>query len=248
VIVALGSVRGSPGVTSWSLLLAAAWPGDIERVVLEADPDGGVLGVRYGLGVEPGAVSLLAAVRRTDGGVPVDQHGSRCGEVWVVPGPEAAEHASRVWASSGEQVADALADDERVWFVDAGRLHAHNPARGLADAAAVTVLLSGPRLEDLVQLPARVAALQSTLVVLVVGDCRHSEAELLEFTGATAVWRVDGCADLPALAGQLLAPSRARRSWLWRQAVDVASGIAAVATAPREAIDSTTSPEFEVAS
>jgi hypothetical protein len=56
MIVTLGSVRGAPGVTSWSLLLAAAWPSMSapERVVLEADPAGGVLGVRYGLGVDPG--------------------------------------------------------------------------------------------------------------------------------------------------------------------------------------------------
>ena len=48
--MSLCSVRGSPGVTSWSLLLAAAWPAEyvVERVVLEADCDGGVLGARYG--------------------------------------------------------------------------------------------------------------------------------------------------------------------------------------------------------
>ena len=70
MIVTVGSVRGSPGVTSWSLLLAAAWPAGpaVDRVVLEADPDGGVLGARYGLGVEPGAVSLIAALRRSRGG------------------------------------------------------------------------------------------------------------------------------------------------------------------------------------
>lgn len=48
MIVTLGSVRGSPGVTSWCLLLAAAWPEALgsERVVLEADVDGGVLAIR----------------------------------------------------------------------------------------------------------------------------------------------------------------------------------------------------------
>ena len=37
-----------------------------ERVVLEADLSGGVLGARYGLGVDPGVVSLIAALRRSD--------------------------------------------------------------------------------------------------------------------------------------------------------------------------------------
>ena len=65
MIVVLGSVRGSPGVTSWSLLLATAWPVEsgTERVVLEADAAGGVLGARYGWGVEPGLASLAAALR-----------------------------------------------------------------------------------------------------------------------------------------------------------------------------------------
>ena len=56
-----------PGATSWTLLLAAAWRADENRrkVVLEADPDGGVLGVRYGVGVDPGAISLASAARRS---------------------------------------------------------------------------------------------------------------------------------------------------------------------------------------
>ena len=68
MIVALGSIRGAPGVTSWAVLLAAAWPPEfqIERVVLEADPAGGVLGARYGLGVEPGVAAFLASLRRND--------------------------------------------------------------------------------------------------------------------------------------------------------------------------------------
>jgi hypothetical protein len=75
VIVTVGSVRGSPGVTSWALLLAAAWPAefDVERAVLEADVSGGVIGARYGLGVEPGAVSLTAALRRTEGNIDVNR-------------------------------------------------------------------------------------------------------------------------------------------------------------------------------
>ena len=80
MIVSLCSVRGSPGVTSWSLLLAAAWPGEYaaERVVLEADCDGGVLGARYGFGVDPGVVSLIAALRRADShAVDVSVHARR---------------------------------------------------------------------------------------------------------------------------------------------------------------------------
>src|SRR3954447_20330643 len=114
MIVTLSSVRGSPGVTSWCLLLGAAWPPALgsERVVLEADVSGGVLGARYGLGVEPGAVSLLASLRRDGDAVEVEGRGRRVADgVWVVPGPEAAEQAAAVWGPTAEAVAPRLADD-----------------------------------------------------------------------------------------------------------------------------------------
>lgn len=94
MIVSFSSVRGAPGVTSWTMLLAAAWPldhGTAARAVLEADPDGGVLGTRYGFGVDPGAVSLIASLRSAnpaDSTVPVEDHGRLVSEsMWVVPGP-----------------------------------------------------------------------------------------------------------------------------------------------------------------
>jgi len=124
MIVTWVSVRGSPGVTSWALLVAAAWPAavDEERVVVEADLDGGVLGARYGLGVDPGVVSLIAALRRSEGlAVPVEDHGRRAGEgLWLVPGSETGEQARSVWAGTAAVVADRLAADSRLWIVDAG--------------------------------------------------------------------------------------------------------------------------------
>ena len=233
MIVTVGSVRGSPGVTSWALLLAAAWPAGVDRVVLEADPDGGVLGARYGVGVEPGAVSLVAALRRASVPVPVEEHGRRIGDVWVVPGPETAEQSRRVWSAGAESSVAPLAADERVWIVDAGRLSTANPSRAFAASSAMVVLVSGPRLEDVVQLPSRVASLPAPsdrVGVLVVGKSDYSRAELSEFVGVGHVWMVDDHPDLVPLAGQLLGPGRARRSWLWRQAVDVASAIADATT------------------
>jgi MinD-like ATPase involved in chromosome partitioning or flagellar assembly len=106
MIVAFGSIRGAPGVTSWSLLVGAAWPrlSPVEPVVLEADPAGGVLGARYGLGVDPGVVSLIAGLRRSDH-VDIDAHSRLVdGGLFVVPGPESGEQARAVWhdAAAGD--------------------------------------------------------------------------------------------------------------------------------------------------
>jgi hypothetical protein len=234
MIVTAVSVRGSPGVTSWALLLAAAWPpaSAVQRVVLEADLDGGVLGARYGLGVDPGVVSLIAALRRSEGQpAPVEDHGRPAGAgVWLVPGPESGEQARSVWAATAETVADRLAADDRVWLVDAGRLHAGSVTLPLARQSRLTLLVARSAQEDLVQLPARVAVLQAwapAVGVVVVGKVSYGLGELAGFFGTPLVWHVGAVEHLPVMAGAVLAPGRARRSWMWRAALDVAAGVAA---------------------
>jgi MinD-like ATPase involved in chromosome partitioning or flagellar assembly len=238
VIVSLCSVRGSPGVTSWSLLLAAAWPSEYgtERVVLEADADGGVLGARYGFGVDPGVVSLIAAFRHVESkDVPVADHGRRVSDrVWVVPGPETGEQAHRVWHGSAEGVADRLARDDRVWLVDAGRANRSSPAAPLVERSALVVLLTRPATEDLVQIPARVSYLEShgaSVGVFVVGRPQHSLDELAAFFGGSKVWQTNQDETVVTIAGDAMAGGRARRSWVWRSAVTIAADIAAIATA-----------------
>ncbi len=79
------------------------------------------------------------------------------------------------------------------------------------------------------------AALPGPTAVLINGRCSHEMGELVAFTGATAVWRVDSVDDLPVVAGAVLVPGRSRRSWLWRQAVDVAANAAQLAVIGRPA-------------
>ena len=237
MIITVSSVRGSPGVTSWSLLLAAAWPHEygVDRVVLEADVDGGVLGARYGFGVDPGVVSLIAALRRTDTRqVDLAEHGRRAGDgVWVVPGPETSEQADRVWHGSAEAVAEYLADDHRVWIVDVGRARATSPVEPLLAASAFSLVVTRAGTEDLVQVPSRVAYLRSQSEasgVLVVGKTQHSREELAAFVGTRRVWMVAADEHLPALAVGAMSAGRARRSMVWRAAIAVAADIAAKVT------------------
>lgn len=231
MIVTLGSLRGSPGVTSWSLLLGAAWPQDDEVVVLEADPSGGVLGARYGLGVDPGAVSLIAGLRHSPNAIDIDAHVRSFADLHVVPGPESGEQARSVWSGTADAVATRLAADERVWLADVGRLDGGSPVLPLAHASALTLLLCGPAMEDLVQVPSRVewlSAIGASVGVVVVGDPGHRTEELAEFFGTRLVWQVAANDDVRQIAGAILAGSgRAKRSWAWRTALDLASTIAA---------------------
>lgn len=232
MIVTVGSIRGAPGVTSWSLLLAAAWPREFteRRVVLEADPAGGVCGARYGLGVEPGAVRMVTSIRRNGTSrVVLDGVGREVDSgLFVVPGPESAEQARAVWNEGAAPVVAHVAGDPGMWFVDAGRLDDANPSVVFADGSVTVVLVTGPRQEDLVQLPSRVDALRrrsGSVGVVVSGRCPFDAAEIAEFCRADGAWVVPVRADLVDEVGCLLGGNRARRSWLWRHALDVAAGV-----------------------
>lgn len=240
MIVTVGSIRGAPGVTSWSLLLGLAWPCEFSgrRVVLEADPAGGVVGARYGLGVEPGSVRMVASARRNGTSAIVLDGVAREleGGLMVVPGPESAEHARSVWTEGAASIAAQAAGDCGVWFVDAGRLDDANPSTAFVDHSVLAVLVVGARPEDLVQLPTRVETLRrrcGAVAVLVSGECTFDAGEIAEFCRADAAWVVTTRDDLIDEVGRLLGGGRTRRwwlgghsldSWLWRRSLDVAAG------------------------
>ena len=237
MIVTLSSVRGSPGVTSWALLTAAAWPQafGVQRVVLEADLDGGVLGARYGLGVDPGVAGLVAAVRRHGVGSELELSAfarQLPDGVWVVPAPESAEQCSVVWSSTTavDGVASFAAADDRVWIVDAGRVRAAGVAAPFVARSALAVVVCRDAQEDLVQVPSRVAALQrlgAAVGVLVVGKPPYHRDELVQFFGSGLLWQVEASKDLIGVAGAVVGNNRrARRTLVWRSALEVAAGIA----------------------
>ena len=63
-LIAVGSARAAPGATTLALALAATWPQQRQMMIWEADPDGGVLAARYGLGDQPGLSTIAATVRQ----------------------------------------------------------------------------------------------------------------------------------------------------------------------------------------
>lgn len=240
MIVVVGSIRGAPGATSWALLLAAAWPHEFSdrRIVLEADPAGGVVGARYGLGVEPGAVRLVTGLRR-NGTASISLEGvarELSDGLFVVPGPESGEQSRPVWTEGALAVAAQTDRDPGVWFTDVGRTDESNPSLVFVDRAALTVIVVGARQEDLVQLPARVASLRhrgSRVAVIVSARCSFGANEIRDFCGADEVWIVPVRDDLVDEVGRLLVGGRARRSWLWRHALEVAAGAFGLVAASR---------------
>lgn len=182
-IIALASVRGAPGVTTASLLLAATLP---TTAVLEADLDGGVLAVRYGLGREPGLTTLAASGDGTGDGWRA--HAQDAGGVPVLVGPDAPSAAASLWRTGGERITRSIVAADGVAVVDAGRLRSPVP---LVAAADLLLLLVNPMAEQLVALthilPAMASTVRGQLGVVVVGEGPYRVADIEDGLGVAVL-------------------------------------------------------------
>jgi hypothetical protein len=149
-LIALCSLKGSPGVTTAALGLAARWPSGEQPVVVECDPAGGDLLARFRLETSPGLVSMAAAARRSTEPGLVWQHTQRLpGGLPVVVGPPGAVQACAALGEITGRQASALrrAADRAgtVVIADCGRIDTDSAAMAVLRAADVMVLLSHAR-------------------------------------------------------------------------------------------------------
>jgi MinD-like ATPase involved in chromosome partitioning or flagellar assembly len=157
-LIALASVKGSPGVTTTALALAAAWPAP-GRLLLEADPGGGDLGPWLGLPPAPGLVGLAAAVRHDQGASAAWLHSQEAGGgLQVVVAPVGAEQASACLTTlTGTVIGDPFTREPGVVIADCGRLDPGSPALAVAAQAEVTLLLVRPQVSGLAHVAPRLA-------------------------------------------------------------------------------------------
>lgn len=157
--IAVGSVKGAPGVTTTVLAMAAVWPAGRPLLVVEIDPDGGVLAARRGLGFEPGLVGLTAASRR--GGIDITAHSQALSDtVRVVVAPSTAVQVHASLAAAGDTLWTTLTGYGDV-LLDCGRLSTSSPAITLAARADHAIVLGRPRLEDIALIRDRIAPLRA---------------------------------------------------------------------------------------
>jgi hypothetical protein len=163
MVIAVCSVKGSPGVTTLSVALAARWPALGSPIVVECDPSGGSIAARFGLTAAPGLVSLTAAARRDRDLLSLWQHTqSLPGELPVVVAPPGADYARTALAalldarrSSVSMLHSAVTQrSDSVVIADCGRLDALSPAMSIAREADRVVLLTRARADELSHLAA----------------------------------------------------------------------------------------------
>lgn len=246
---AVGSLRGGSGATTLTMGLAAAWPAATgrRRLVVEADPNGGVLAARFDeLRADRTIADAAVALRRD---VDLDRLLGAARSVWgavpVIPSHPSAEQTTAVLVNAAERLATGLASGLDVdAIVDVGVLTARSPALPLARRAVTALLLSRTRFEDVASLTARVRDLRAAGVepsLVAVGDAVYDpedvarEADLPLF----AVLPHDP-RSAASLAGQVSGDSRMRRSLLWRTICEAASRLLQVAAPPVTGGDSST--------
>lgn len=248
-LICLVSVKGSPGVTTTALALAAMWPAQ-RRLLAEFDPSGGDLGVRLGLPAGGGLAGLAAAARR-----PQDRHSlwpfahELAGGLHVLPAPPGGEQASaclRTLAAGGvlAQLAAEAAAAQAVVIADCGRLDPGGPTGQAGMLAGAVLAVARPHLSDLAHLAGRLEAIsqQATLAGLVLAGGGPPPAGQAYPAGEIArALNVAVLASLPADPRGVSAlhagsgePARRRRLPLARAARSLAERLAAALPAPFE--------------
>ena len=223
-VIAVGSVKASPGVTSLSVGLGLSWESTTGRraILVEADGDGGVLAARFGLDSTP---SLIELSRLTRHGLTLDALQDSCqllvGQLPALIAPGCGEAATLVLAPLARRLVDGLGRfDDIDTVVDVGRVRPHSPAVELIKHCDLLVLVAQPQFDQLVPLvhQARSVIDRDIPTALVcVGDRPYPPAEMakaskLDLLGVMAHEpRV-----VQVLAGGLPANQRHRRLLLWR--------------------------------
>jgi MinD-like ATPase involved in chromosome partitioning or flagellar assembly len=214
-LIVLASAKGSPGVTTAALAIAAVWRPERHVLLVEADPAGSALAPRFGLGYDQGVASLAPACRHHFLVEDIEGHGQsmtigagRAG-IEVLVGVRAAEQArvlGRFWEGFGAAMA-AQSDTDVI--VDCGRLWPDSPALGLLAEASMSLILVRPDTEGVVAAQLRATALVESgvditrLGVVTVGDQPYGPAAVAEALDVPVVASIarDG-STAAALAGQ----------------------------------------------
>jgi MinD-like ATPase involved in chromosome partitioning or flagellar assembly len=180
MLVGLVSAKGSPGVTTAGLCLAAAAgqssEGEGEALVVESDPTGGDLECWCGPHGEPGLVGLVTDLRREAAPDRLLSHA-----VDIVPGvravtaPTTEAAATAALVSAGDRLGPALATLDGLVVMDCGRWSLSHQTAGQVAACSLVAVVCRPALHSVEHARALVDGLRgvnTAVAVIVVGGSR----------------------------------------------------------------------------
>jgi len=220
-VVAVTSSRTSPGATSLATGLAIALRHLANGALLiEADPAGGVLALRFDLAPAPSLTTFASDVRNAFSNDLVWANTQDLRGVHCMPAP-VDPRLARSWI---ERVAPTLTHHiphlGSPTVIDLGWVDEGGASAPLARAADTTLVVTSPDTAEVQALLFQIRRLQNqgaNVELVTVGDTPNSPQEIAALAG------VPLAAALPhdprfaaALAGGKFSPSKFRRSLLWR--------------------------------
>ncbi|MBB5801292.1 Mrp family chromosome partitioning ATPase [Saccharothrix ecbatanensis] len=237
MLVVVCSLKGSPGVTTFATALAARWPVGENPILVEADPAGGDLMVRFRLNDSPGLVTMAAAARRNTDPTLLAQHVQLLPSgLRIVIGPVGAEQARASLSALDLSSPLRRAADQpgTTVIADCGRVDPDSPALPIIRSADAMVLLARPHDDELSHVALRLTTAQRWSRrpgFVLVGD-GYGTREVSQVLGIPVMGRVPqddkGAA---VLCGHGNVRSGPMRSTLGRAAAQIAQLIAARAQA-----------------
>ncbi len=220
--VAVTSVRSSPGATSLAVALGAAWA--TERgglsLLVEADPAGGVLGLRFDLPGEPSLATLSADMRRHGNrslilANSVELLGARC-----VPAPSDPFVTRSALTRSADTLANQLQALALPTIIDLGRVDRRSPSLPLAAGADLVLVVCRPRPDEVQAAMFTIRLLRSSgcrVGLVAVGDRPHHPQEVADLAGVPLIAVLpDDPTMAVAFSGGRYVTRKLRRSTLWR--------------------------------
>lgn len=187
MLIALASLKSSPGVSTTALALAGFWPGDRQVRLVEADPAGGDIRSWYQVPGEPALAGLATGARHSsDPGLLAAHAAQLPGGLRVVTapeGPDQARAAVELLVRDGAGLLRALSAAHPATILDLGRLDAGSPAAGILPHADVLLLLARPSLAEITRLASRIEAVKTPVregarVALVLHGRGYPPAEI----------------------------------------------------------------------
>jgi hypothetical protein len=197
MLVAVCSLKGSPGVTTLATALGARWPAAENPIVVEVDQAGGDLMACFRLPDSPGLVSLAAAARRSAEATLLAQHTQQLpGGLRVVLGPVGAEQARaalHALTSGGISPLRRAADVPGATVIaDCGRVDPDSSTLSIIRAADAMLLVARPCDEQLAHVALKLHAAQQWSrkpCFVLVGD-GYPTGEVSQALGISVMGRV----------------------------------------------------------
>lgn len=173
MLLGLVSAKGSPGVTTAALALAAASP---DGLLIELDPSGGSIECWTGVTGEPGLPRVASGLRRSAGPDAVVEHVRHVpAGVRSILAPTAGPYAESTVAMTRDRLAPGLRDLDGVTAVlDGGRWSRSQPTAHRVSACDLVAVVCTPTIHGVEAARWLVEPLQAEVagqvVALVVGE------------------------------------------------------------------------------